>query len=199
MSKAGSVLNWELPKLEGMGVGPVLSKPQHDLDWDQVKLKLESWKKEAQEQGFKEGERKGLEAGQARWASASKAFEICIEQFKQALGGLNGGLGQELESLVFKMLRLILVEELKINSQHIRHLVQEGLKMLSEESLQITLHIHPSDEKKLDLSPLVKEQIKLVIDDNVTEGGCVFESAFNKIDASLEARWESLVRELKHD
>lgn len=150
--------------------------------------------KEAYEKGFSQGERDGLEFGRRR-------AEIFLQQFKNLLEELDKTIKifykqceDDLIYLMFTILRKILHNELFLNENVVIETLKETLKLVVDRQ-KIIVHLNPVDFQYL-TSPTVGihflkddfEGVKLLEDPNITRGGCVIETSFGDIDATIESQ-----------
>ncbi|MFM8454971.1 MAG: FliH/SctL family protein [Gammaproteobacteria bacterium] len=187
-------VGWEAPKLGHSTTKPMLQKPNHEPKWEDIKHKLESWKKEAEDRGLREGERKGFENGEQKWQAKLKILQSMIDQLKQNIQTLPNKISPEINCLVLNLTKTAFYTELSINKNQIQSLVEEGLKLLKQDLDSTVLKINPQDENLLNLSDHIKDKIKIELLESVKTGGCILESNFTKIDASVEARWSEILK-----
>lgn len=183
---------------------------ESEADEDQINERVLERIKEIQEKGYQEGYDLGLADGR------EKAFQEAQAEFAQRLQSLDSLLvtieeqrrqilidnEQQFISLLFQIAKKISMRDL---SEHrdavveiLRHLVEE-----MNEDEKITAHVSIADLQFINsikdkTSKKIEKikKIKLVEDERITPGGCVMETGFGSVDASVEERveraWELL-------
>lgn len=158
--------------------------------------------KEIQEQAYKQAYNLGLLEG------AEKAFEDQKQELKISLSSFDKAL-KEIELLkedilrqcegalikvVYELASRIALREISMNREPIVELLKSlVLELQSADS--ITIKLHPNDfnfveelrQKKVkEIEKL--ERIKLIAQESVSEGGCLVETNYGEIDATIEQR-----------
>lgn len=184
---------------------------ESEANEDQINERVLERMKEIEEKGYKEGYELGLADGR------EKAFQEAQVEFAQRLASLDQLLGaienqrkqilvdneEQFIGLLFQIAKKISMRDL---SEH-RGAVVEILKNLVEEmnaDEKITAHVSMAD---LEFINAIKDKtsrkiekikkIKFVDDERITPGGCVMETGFGSVDASVEERVERAWQLLK--
>lgn len=178
---------------------PPKAKPPEPRPAPQIDL--QAVKKEAYNQGMKD---KAAEL-QAEFQHAVKAFaDACQKidnQRKQQLLQRRG----EIINLVITLSKKILGQELSLPRNSIATILQAALEQAIEsEEYYVTLHpddLAFAEEKVPDLIASIRglERIVFKIDKNMTRGGCLLESTFCSVDATIETQMESMKEFLEKD
>ena len=108
---------------------------------------------------------------------------------------------QELEkvlvNLVSQMTRQVIQRELATDSSQIRHVLREALKLLPMGASNIRIHVHPQDfELVKALRERHEESWRILEDESLQPGGCRVESESSRIDASVETRLATALKQL---
>ncbi len=166
---------------------------------------LEAIRQEAYNEGFATGEKDGFHAGQLKAKQeAEVALAAKIASLEELMGHLlepianqDRELEQGLVNLVSQMTRQVIQRELAIDSSQIRHVLREALKLLPMGASNIRIHVHPQDfELVKALRERHEESWRILEDENLQPGGCRVESESSRIDASVETRLATALKQL---
>ena len=164
---------------------------------------IEKLQKEAQQEGYKVGFEQGKKAGEA---AGQQNIVQQITYLKQIMTTLNSPLSEldqqiehDLITLVTTMTRQLVRRELKTDPEHVIGAVRAAMAVLPINDRKLKIHLNPQDIE------LVKKGLS--VDDNgvnwswiddptLSRGGCRLETADTMIDASVEARLESVINKL---
>lgn len=161
---------------------------------------IEAIRNEAYQEGFEQGKRDGLAAGQ-------KEIDAQVSHLKQVMQGLSEPLKavdeqveEELISLAMAVARQIIRREVLQDPEQIIAVVREAMGELPSAARNVRIHLHPED------AALVREAFnteeeetapwKIVEDMVLSRGGCRIESDTSRIDASVEKRLNAVLVEL---
>ena len=166
---------------------------------------LEAIRQEAYNEGFATGEKDGFHAGQLKAKQeAEVALAAKIASLEELMGHLlepianqDRELEQGLVNLVSQMTRQVIQRELAIDSSQIRHVLREALKLLPMGASNIRIHVHPQDfELVKALRERHEESWRILEDESLQPGGCRVESESSRIDASVETRLATALKQL---
>lgn len=166
---------------------------------------LEAIRQEAYNEGFATGEKDGFHAGQLKAKQeAEVALAAKIASLEELMGHLlepianqDRELEQGLVNLVSQMTRQVIQRELATDSSQIRHVLREALKLLPMGASNIRIHVHPQDfELVKALRERHEESWRILEDESLQPGGCRVESESSRIDASVETRLATALKQL---
>ena len=157
---------------------------------------------EAYEKGFAQGEKDGLETGQ-------KKLEVVLRQMGALLGEIDSRrellyrqYEQGMVEFALCVIKKILRREAESGAGIIRETLQAAFRQV-EENRRTVLHLHPADYKYIlahpQRLPFVlgdRERIKILENDGLTAGGCLIETDFGVIDATVEGQFDHLVEQV---
>lgn len=165
----------------------------------EVKEKASVIEKEAYEKGFEQGERDGLEMGQKRVEAILHQFKNILREMEQQREALYHLYEEEMLQLVFSLSKKIIHHEISINPEIILKTLQEAIKYLVVQK-RVVIHLNPVDyqylltqSEKFPLALGDQGKVKLMEDPSITRGGCLLETPYGKIDATLESQFEEIV------
>tara|TARA_R110002050_G_scaffold268113_1_gene409979 strand:- start:28405 stop:29094 length:690 start_codon:yes stop_codon:yes gene_type:complete len=191
---------WQAPKM--VSVSDVEDESQKLFTVEDI----EALQKDAEEEGYKAGFELGREAGHKAGLSAGQQqINQQINYLKQIMTTLNTPLlelDQQIETdlitLVSTMTRQLVRRELKIQPEHVIGAVRAAMAVLPINDRKLKIFLHPQDIE------LVKKGLSLeedggwhwVEDPLLTRGGVRLETVDTTIDASVEARLNSVINKL---
>jgi flagellar assembly protein FliH len=167
---------------------------------------IEALQKDAEEEGYKAGFELGREAGnKAGLAAGEQQMNLQITYLKQILAALNTplvALDEQVETdliaLVSTMTRQLVRRELKTQPEHVIGAVRAAMAVLPINDRKLKIFLHPLDIE------LVKKGLSLeddggwqwVEDPLLTRGGVRLETVDTTVDASVEARLNSVISKM---
>jgi len=197
---AAAYQRWEAPVMVSVsdvedGLGPLSVKD------------FERLQKESEEEGYKAGFAKGLEAGEkAGLKVAQQKVDQTVAYLQQVLTNLNApiaGLDQQVEddliSLVTTMTRQLVRRELKTQPEHVIGAVRAAMAVLPINDRKLKIFLHPQDVELVKTGLSIEEEDshwKWVEDPLLTRGGVRLVTADTSIDATVEARLNSVINKL---
>jgi flagellar assembly protein FliH len=171
-------------------------------DPEEVRARIEAEGKEirrqAREEGRKEGLAAGREAAETEKANAVKRMLGAAEAMEGFRERMMADLEGELVELVLAAASKVVAAEVETNPQVALNLVKAGLKHVSQ-SRWARIRVNPDDlelieehrpkilEENLDLT-----KVDLTPDSSVARGGCLITTEAEEIDNSLETRLAGL-------
>jgi len=191
---------WEAPRMVSV------SDVEGDASMLNVKA-IEALQQQAQEEGYKagfeEGHKAGMEAGQE---AGKKDIQQQLAYLQQILGSLEQpwtDLDQQIEkdlvNLAITMTRQLLRRELKQEPEHVIGAMRAALQALPVSDRKLKIYVHPDD------LTIIQKGLSLEGDDSsrqwiedplLTRGGVRLETADTTIDATVEARLNSVISRL---
>jgi flagellar assembly protein FliH len=156
--------------------------------------------KEAYEKGFAQGEKDGLELGQRR-------IETIITQFKEILLEIEGqrkdlykAFEKEMLLLVLDISKKVIRHELKLHEDIILATLQGAIQYVVDRR-KLVAHLNPVDYQYLlahpEGLPLPLDEagaVKVIEDHSIARGGCILETSFGEVDATVESQFNEIVR-----
>jgi len=195
---------WQAPRV--VSVTDVEPDPNQFLTVEAI----ESMQKEAQEEGYKEGfeqgknegYQQGIKTGQAEITQQVNTLKQIVAKLNTPLLDLDELIENDLITLVTTVARQVIRRELKMDPEHVIGAVRSAMSVLPINDRKLKIYLHPLD------IDLVKKGLA-VDDDGVSwqwiedpllaRGGCRLETADTRIDASVEARLDSVITKLLGD
>jgi len=195
---------WQAPRM--VSVDDVEHDPHQFLTVEAI----ESMQKEAQEEGYKVGFEEGKTAGyQAGIQAGQTEIKQHVTHLNQVLTKLNTPLldldqliENDLITLVTTVVRQVIRRELKTDPEHVIGAVRSAMAVLPINDRKLKIYLHPHDIELVKKGLAVDDDgvtWKWIEDPLLTRGGCRLETADTRIDASVEARLDSVINKLLGD
>jgi len=168
---------------------------------------IEKLHKEAVAEGYKEGYEKGQNEGyRVGLEAAQQEIQQQVSLLQQVMTGLNSplaDLGEQVEhdliGLVMTMTRQLVRRELKTDPEHVIGAVRAAMAVLPISDRKVKLFLHPSDVALVKTGLSIESEDttwKWVEDPLLTRGGVRVETANTIVDATVEARLNSVMNKL---
>ncbi|MFW5451304.1 MAG: flagellar assembly protein FliH [Methylophagaceae bacterium] len=164
---------------------------------------IEEMQKQAQLEGYKAGFEEGRKAG---LEAAKKDIEQQLSYLKQIMTSLNtplNDLDQQIESdlitLTTSVARQIVRRELKMEPEHVIGAVRAAIAVLPINDRKLRIYLHPQDIELVQKGFSIEANDvswQWIEDPMLTRGGCRLETADTLVDATVEARLESVINKL---
>lgn len=150
----------------------------------------------AYENGFKHGERAGMEI-------AEQKIEVVMRRYAEAILEVNGlreslfaRAEREVVRLALEVAKKIVHREVRIDNDIIQTLVRVALSHVSEKSA-VTVRLNPLDynyllERRTELAQNEGRDLALVSDKSVERGGCLIQTECGDIDARIEEKFREV-------
>jgi flagellar assembly protein FliH len=162
----------------------------------EAKEKALDAEKEAYEKGFAQGEKDGVELGCRRFEAHLQAFQKILEEVQRYQREFHRKHEQEMVKFLLTVVGKILHQEIPHAEEVITATLREAFQYV-EERKKIRVHLHPKDYEFLTAHPdrlpfslngENPEGIRLVANSSLLRGGCLLETAFGDIDATIESQ-----------
>ncbi|MBE4908730.1 flagellar assembly protein FliH [Bacillus luteolus] len=167
------------------------------LKWDSEKQELQALaKKEGYSYGLAEGKQEGLDEYKTLIAEAREIIDISKQEYSTLINSSE----ETILKIGLKVAKKIITKELNDNNEDFLLIVRKAIKEVSEYT-QIQIQVHPRYfelllNQKEELRNLFNKETELSIypNEELQETGCVIESSFGRIDASVDSQ----LIEIKH-
>ena len=181
------------PALEAAPAAP----PAEETLLAEHRERLAAIEREAFTKGYAQGERAGMEAG----AKRAEAMLRRIGQTIEELGGLRQTLIQETEremvQLALTLARRVVHREVTLDPELAAALAHVALERLGT-TTPATIRLNPEDYTVVaqDSARWGGQTVTVVPDPSISRGGCLVDSAFGSVDATIERQFDELSRAL---
>ena len=153
---------------------------------------------EAYAQGYEQGQKDGEEFGRRQFDVRLQHLESVLENLKKETGTLAPKYEAQMVQVCLLVAGKLLEKEIKTDGDLISRVLNASLEKAVEGS-SIIVHLSPRDRENLDEEFLARlsspggNRIEVRANASVKRGGCLIETEFGLIDASLESRWNAMV------
>jgi flagellar assembly protein FliH len=164
--------------------------------------KLAELEKEAYRKGFEQGQRDGFAIEEKQMADKARRLESLLT----GLGGLKaqivGETEKELLELAIGIAKCVLSAQVKMDSAVIARTVRAASTLVVDRS-QIRIVINPDDMEAVkgllpELATTTKgAKLEIAEDPTIERGGCILETGFGRINATIESQLETIQKELE--
>lgn len=157
---------------------------------------------EAYEKGFAQGEKDGMETGQKRLEVVLRQMAALLREIDDRREALFREDEQGLIEFALCVIKKIVRREGQLGAGIIKDTLRAAFRQV-EENRRTVLHLNPADYKYLLAHPQGlpfvlgdRERIKILEDDTLSAGGCLIETDYGIIDATVEGQFDHLVAEV---
>jgi flagellar assembly protein FliH len=198
---AGTSFQVAWPELKSRQM--VLTRNQREIEEEAATLRQAREKallieKDAYEKGFAQGERDGTDLGQKRLETVIHQFRSLLTAVKEQERTYFERHEREMAQLVLAVLRKILFDEGRWREGMIRKTLDEAMRHVADRK-KVIVHLNPVDRQYLQArsgsGPLLSGEeggVKVVEDPCIARGGCLLETAFGDVDATLEGQFDRI-------
>jgi len=164
--------------------------------------KIAGLEREAYEKGFAQGQKDGLDLGERKARETWKQMLALFEELASLKAKAFSESEEEIVKLSLVIARKIVKREVGMDPDTVRRSVRSAVEFLNDKSFMRVL-VHPGDMKNLEqyLPELAEEKkiqrFELAEDHCVGPGGCILESGFGRINATIEDQLDELELEIK--
>jgi len=153
-----------------------------------AELRAAQIEKEAYDKGFAAGQQEGNELVAAKGVEAAALLESIQEERKSLYGKYEADIVELLKAMVEKIVN----HEVSVNPRVIPACLRMALSHVIENSV-VKVHINSEDFSRIRELGLVNQellegfkQLELIEDQAISRGGCLLETEFGEIDATIE-------------
>jgi flagellar assembly protein FliH len=183
------------PVVISYGSPPPSATPPPSMEIPQEEEKLEVTLEELRRQAFEDGYREGRDKGEEE-AKAERAAEI--EQLRALKASLREALEQGIAGLEDVVVEIAFAAACKIlgqaaaSEEGARSMVREAMRELRTKEGAV-LRVSPRDHALIAGELAAEQGIDVAADERVAAGGCLIETAGGTLDARLEIQLRQLV------
>jgi flagellar assembly protein FliH len=173
-----------------------LSPPAPALSTVEQQAHLAALERDAFTKGYAQGERTGLEAGATRADAMLRRVAQTLEELSSLREAMVKQTEQQLVQLAVAIARRILQREVSIDPDLTAALAHIALDRLGP-STPAVIRLHPEDYAVVTTqqgNDWAGRQVQVVSDPAVARGGCLVQSEFGYIDASVNAQVDQIAR-----
>jgi flagellar assembly protein FliH len=203
-----SPFDWEaVPGREEPGDVPLQRSeaPRHDQaelsETPDVRAQLAALERDGFARGYASGERAGTEAGAKRAEGMLRRIAQTVEELEQLKGSLARQTERQVVQLALALARRVVLRELTLDPDLVAAMAHVALARLGDGS-PATIRLNPEDYAVIAAQrgeQWAGTSVSVLPDPALPRGGCLVESAFGVIDASVDAQLGELATALLDD
>jgi flagellar assembly protein FliH len=167
-------------------------------DMAQHQARLASLEREAFAKGYEQGERAGAEAGAKRAEAMLRRLSDTIQELADVRRAMIRETERQMVQLAMAIARRVVRREVSIDSELTLTMARVALERLGD-STAVTIRLHPDDFEatcRQREALLAGSHVTVTPDSAVSRGGCLVQSDFGYVDASVDAQFQELARAL---
>ncbi len=151
--------------------------------------------------GYEQGQKDGLEIGKKQFEIGLQHLKDFLESFKEQTKELSKKYEAQMVQIALAVSKKIIEKEVQEDKTLIGKVLRSTLDRTIDGS-SLIIHMNPRDHENLDeeflkgLNTPGGNKIEIRPDDTVQRGGCMVETEFGLVDASIESKWISLLDDL---
>jgi len=159
--------------------------------------RLAALEREAFTKGYAQGERAGLEAGGKRAEAMLRRIGQTIEELSGLRQTLIHETEREMVQLALTLARRVVHREVTLDPELAAALAHVALERLGTNT-PATIRLNPEDFTIVaqDSARWGGQTVTVVPDPSISRGGCLVETAFGSVDATIERQFDELSRAL---
>ncbi len=180
----------------GSGSAAPPAAPETFQPTPEQQAQLSALERDSFTKGYAQGERAGLEAGGKRAEAMLRRLAQTLEELSALRDNMVRQTERELVQLSVAIARRILQREVSVDPELTAALAHIALERLGGTG-PATVRLHPDDYAIVtsgQVAPLGGRQVDVVPDPRVARGGCLVESEFGSINASVDAQVDEIAR-----
>jgi flagellar assembly protein FliH len=181
----------------GMAPAAVATPFNEDAVMAEHRERLAALEREAFTKGYAQGERAGLEAGGKRAEAMLRRVAQTIEELSGLRQTLIHETEREMVQLALTLARRVVHREVTLDPELAAALAHVALERLGTNT-PATIRLNPEDYTIVAQDPTRwgGQTVTVVPDPAISRGGCLVESAFGSVDATIERQFDELSRAL---
>lgn len=193
-----------------------ISQLEDDAHQDKINAQVLERLKEVQEKAYQEGYELGLIEGTEKAFQEAKinlvtqmqSMEAFLKRIEELKGHLMVDNEKALVTMVYQIAKRIAMRDLEENRDAVWEILQHVVNEFQNDE-RISVRLNPADLLFLDTLQQKSGQkveslkrIQFVPDDNIKPGGCMIDTEYGNVDATLEERvertWQTLQARMPH-
>lgn len=186
----------DLPRAISPPAEPV-SAPAREGDERQQQARLSALEREAFAKGYEQGERAGLQAGGARAEAMLRRLAQTLQDLAELRREMIRQTERQMVQLALAIAKRVVRREIALDRELTRSMARLAMERLGD-STTVTVCLHSEDMAYVASGhdEWERPHVSVVADPEVSRGGCVVESDFGFVDASVEAQFQEIARAL---
>ncbi len=166
-----------------------------------AKKNAEEIESQAYALGYEQGHKDGEEIGRKQFEIGLQHLESLVESFKEQTSQLASAYEAQMVQVCLFVAKAMVEKELATDKELIARILLEAMNKTVEGS-SVRVHLNPRDFENLDeefkarLTGPGGNRIEFKQDGKVKRGGCMIETDFGLVDATVDSRWQSVMEDI---
>lgn len=171
---------------------------------ENFETRLASLEREAYEKGFAQGQKDGLALEERQIEEKGKQLELLFTEIKALRAQIYRETEEELLKMSLLIAKKIIGKEVETDPQTIGRSIRSAMNYLVDKN-HIRILINPEDMEEVrrilpEIAGFAKgAKFQVVEDHAIKRGGCLLESGFGRINATLDDQIEMLEKEIDEE
>lgn len=185
---SSTAARWQVPAIDGSDGSGYLTAGR-----------LQALQQEAYDEAWQRGREEGIAAGEARVQERCARLDELLHALTRPFEELDEQVEKQLVDLAMSVVQQLFSREVRQEPKHVIGVVRQAIGLLPIASRNIRLHLHPGDAQLVRecLAPADGDPAWSIVEDPLlSPGGCIVTTDNARIDATAEARLNSLVRSI---
>ncbi|NMX23903.1 hypothetical protein HCU62_08140 [Dissulfurirhabdus thermomarina] len=163
----------------------------------ETRRRAEEIESQAYNQGFAQGRKDGEELGRRQYEARAQRLQEIIRSLEDQVRRMLAKHEAQVIRLATAVARALVRTEIRTNPDVLRVAVQAAMERVVEGS-RVRLHLHPRDAEIVaehyasGAAAPGRSSVEIIPDPQVRRSGCLIETDFGLVDATVETRWQAL-------
>lgn len=172
------------------------------LQHPEVSQRLAQLEQEAYEKGFQQGQKNGEALGRKKYETLAARLEEVLKGLEKEIEEHVLALEPQVLSLVKEAVRRLIQKEVESSPEVLEQSLRQALAHVVEQA-RVKIYLNPADLEFIEevVARLSAEfsrvkDFEIVPDHNLARGGCLLETDFGLVDATLERKWREFLQKI---
>jgi flagellar assembly protein FliH len=189
------------PGVQSVGPEEGTTSEREEVEED-INEKTARLEREAYEKGFDQGQKDGLVLGEKRTEKTLKQVKDLLHTLTNLKAQIYRESEQEILKLALAVAQKVVREHAQVDRQMVIRAIRSSLDFLIDKS-RLTVRINPIDRKEIQrfLPDFMTEKkigkFELTEDRSVEMGGCILETGFGQINATIDEQMAAIQNEVE--
>ena len=164
---------------------------------EEVAREFEKKADEIKERAYKDGMQNGKNKALKELESKYLAMKTIFDKWNEGKSKFLSELESEALELVLAIEKKIVGYEIQKNEKPLKHVIKNAINMINNKK-RLRIRVSKEDEEyfkqgAMDFTKTIGEDVTVVCDHDIDQGGCVIETVFGDVDASMQTRWDMII------
>ncbi|MDO9188731.1 MAG: flagellar assembly protein FliH [Sulfurimicrobium sp.] len=164
-----------------------------------IELMHQQARQEGYSEGLEQGREQGYREGREQAGREAQRLNDLVSQVNGSLQQLDQAMSQDLLDLALGIAHQMLRQALEVRPELVLAVVKDAINSFPQANQHPQLILHPQDAALVRScleAELAHGHWRVVEDAQIEPGGCRLETAHGELDATLERRWQNVLKSL---